>query len=104
MIVNGKEMKVGDNFDCPKCGRNCRWRGSVLYKGVRYCKMCYIRVTTMIGDYTSRVVKMEDAVKKVRNVNTYNTIEGHSRSIVSVPSCYIGKKVRVVVVEDDDEC
>lgn len=97
MMVNGKWVKVGSKFECgnTECKKLTRWRGSVLYKGVRYCNHCYHSVTTVIGGY----IPIEDAVKKVRTVS----LNGN-KCTVSLPICYAGKKVRVVVVEDDDEC
>ena len=87
---------VSAKIICAKCKKVCRCRGSVRYKGIRYCNQCYKNKTGQIG--IGCYQKLKDVKDKVRNVKTYV-----GRCVVSLPSCYDGKKVRVVVVENEDE-
>lgn len=64
--------------------------------------MCYRDETTIIGIGVKTHVIDED---KIRPVRTYSSApHNYEYCQVSLPNCYAGKKVRVVVVEDEDEC
>lgn len=94
---------------CEKCGKKVRKCSSVMYMGVLYCGMCYRRKTGIMGgiDEKSRE-KIEDAEEKIRSVCSYKQKGGGLSCTISVPSCYWGKRVRVIVVDEecygDDDC
>lgn len=69
------------------------------YKTFFYCYKCYIKKVKLIIS-TTRYHSIEEAQEKIRNViNIY--LEGNIKGgYVFVPCCYIGKKVRVIVVDD----
>lgn len=70
-------------------------RRLIMYKDRYMCYRCYHKLTTRIPGHT-KSKNIEDAQKEIRTVRSYENTNSHQ---VNVPSCYRGKKVRVIVVE-----
>lgn len=95
-------------FKCDRCNRNLNAKSIISYKKNWYCKKCYNFLTTTIPGNEKRhkkCVPIEIAVQKVRNVLTRAYIKKSNNRVVayymiSIPSCYEGKKVRVILAED----
>jgi hypothetical protein len=98
MIGVNFPKKANSKFTC-ECGKICRVRGSVFYKGIRYCKMCYLRKTKKIGGFKRHVLDNDKIRNVVSHIQKKNNIE-YGCCVLNLPSCYSGKKVKVVVVED----
>ena len=95
----------GDRFTCCRCGKVKRVRSRCRRGGKEYCRICFASVTGRVPQFDGcrGRIKLKDAVKKVRNVSSYYPKGKNSViCVLSLPSCYSGKKVRVVVVEDED--
>ena len=91
---------------CDRCSRHFRHLKEC--KGKTLCYFCYMKEADIIwaGPYIptrngGRMADhLEDAQKKSRSVLVYPDKNGSPRCLVSVPSCFAGKKVRVTVMED----
>ncbi len=84
---------------CKDCGKR---RGKENYDFK--CYFCWRKTKTSINlpfPLNGRnKISIEEAQNKTRKVNTsINKKDGSLHNLISVPSCYIGKKVRVIVVE-----
>ena len=49
------------------------------------------------------LMTIEEAQKKVRKVSSTTKNGKYYQGFIGLPRCYIGKKVRVIVVEDDKD-
>jgi len=110
MICDDRGVSAkGKRFVCDKCRKRKKIGSRVKYKGGVYCRICYAMVTGKLpivnfeSEGGNNCFKLEDVEMNIRNVNSFFTKNNNIRCVVSVPSCYAGKRVRVIVVEDEDE-
>ncbi len=89
------KIKSKERFDCYKCKNpNGKLRWNFL------CYNCWMRTKTKMP---SLGINIKEGQEKVRNASDYVTPTGQIKCSVSLPKCYIKKKVRVIVVEENEE-
>lgn len=84
-------------FKCSTCKVKCR----KLY--LDECWNCHRKNLTIVQWHTGPSQDIVEATRKIRKVRTYVTPDGYIKCSLAVPNCLREKKVRVIVVEDDDE-
>jgi hypothetical protein len=83
-----------------KCSCGKIIKKKYLYGNEFLCYHCYMKHFTVIpGIYPSNKIKIEDAINKIRIVRVHLNKKGTYQCSISVPSCYAGKKVKVVIIE-----
>jgi len=78
---------------CEKCKK--MYNKLIQFKGKLLCKKCFLSNSHIIP---KRLISLEEAQKKERNVYLSILKNKYLRGQINVPSCYVGKKVKVVVV------
>lgn len=90
-------MSIKKDKKCMECNKNMRriWN----HKGMFLCSVCYRKKTNIMDSaYHKGKISLEEAQEKVRTILSVNK-SGNGQ--LSLPSCYAGKKVKVIVVEDE---
>lgn len=86
---------------CDECGKLSR----TLYQktGNFLCHKCYRKHEKVMNLPSIHLVEsLEKAQNKIRKVYVYKNKKNQSlHCMISVPSCYDGKKVRVIVAENE---
>ena len=76
---------------------------SYSYKNDILCWNCYQKYFSRVGGYNVKGMSLKDALDKVREVHG-QTRKGttYSYGLMGLPRVLIGKKVKLVLVEEDD--
>jgi len=91
---------------CMECGKWQRVKGMKFYKGKRLCHNCFVKEThgMNIKGFPHGALRSDKEVQKqIKNVNTFYLATGGTQSMVSLPSNYVNKKVKVIIVGEQDE-
>lgn len=102
MIMKGKNNR-GKRL-CEECKVLQRARHVIKIKGRTLCYRCRQKLGDIITINVKRIsepVTREEAEKKIRLVTSSVSKEGYLSCSISLPSCYEGKKVRVIIQEEE---
>lgn len=95
----GKSIKKS----CDQCKQEVKYLRQV--KNERLCYRCYRKtMKCSMPLWGLGLVPLEEAIKKVRIVmGVFPPSHGSPSGIINVPRCFIGKRVRVILAEENGE-
>lgn len=102
-----KRRKANKKVKCDGCNKLTRTRNLIQFKGKLLCRNCRNKLDTFrIQMSASNYIKnpfcktLEQALSKIYEVKRHK--DGSNKTYpLSVPICLIGKKVKLVLVEDE---
>jgi len=89
-------MKSKYSTPCDKCG--LKYKSLRPHKGKYYCYNCYITKIHRISPPIRAGITLDKALDKIYTINC--SVGKYIIGYLSFPRCLIGKKVKLVIVED----
>ena len=88
--------------ECSECGANTK--STLFGKDGFVCKSCYNHNKEMINIGDRRpIMSLEKALEKTYEVRGYPNTNGRLQVVISCPQILIGRKVKLVLCDDDSQ-